>query len=72
MYEKGFYDKKCVCFKNSFGFCVSRIYLYLNDRFGMIPAALGGLILLIALSTLFFLRKENEKTVVIKNYRFFF
>ncbi|MEK4539171.1 MULTISPECIES: hypothetical protein [Peribacillus] len=35
-------------------------FIYLNDRFGMIPAALGGLILLIALSTLLFLRKENK------------
>ncbi|CAK6479689.1 hypothetical protein ACPOM7_04295 [Peribacillus castrilensis] len=35
-------------------------FIYLNDRFGMIPAALGGLILLIALSTLLFFRKEKK------------
>ncbi|MFE3973638.1 MULTISPECIES: hypothetical protein [unclassified Peribacillus] len=32
-------------------------FIYLSGSFGMIPAALGGLILLIALSTLLFSRK---------------
>ncbi|TKI67811.1 hypothetical protein FC756_12235 [Lysinibacillus mangiferihumi] len=37
-------------------------FIYLNNRFGMIPAAIGGLVLLIVLGFLLFPRKIKKES----------